>query len=312
MAGDERVTATSDLLRRLVDRAEYSHRWRPRVSRRTGVTSQSAIAHVLAEYLWAEGIRSETETDLPRRLKDTVSRAFSATSLSARTLTWFIGAFEMSDEHASRLWSSRFGDVSRVREVHGTATPEIAGWRATHRTLALAEVHTLGPVGIPVLHHTNQVIIATKPMDRYSYRFDAREARVELLRGGAATEAREIDSGLYCVDFVLTHPLDVGDVAFLEYVTTLLYTERPPPEFRRAGYTRMEAVRIAVQFDAACSPEAVWWAEWSHHLDPDPRTEELVEVGPDGVVQTFLGAVENVTVGYRWRFSTQDLSPAVP
>jgi hypothetical protein len=288
----------------IVDLAPYNQMWRARTTRHTGSASQSAIAHVLADYLWSQGIRPDTDTELPRRLKDTVSRAFSGASLSARTLTWFIDAFELADEHSAELWATRFGDVPGVREVHGHARPAISGWAVAHRTLSLSETHTIGIDGIPVSHHTNQVILATRPMTHYTYRFDAPGARIALLRGGRASAVEdEPENHIFRCDFELTRPLAPGEVAFLEYETTFAYDVAPEPEFRRAAYTRVESVQIAVQFHPLWLPTRLWWAEWAHHLDAEPVREEPVAVGADGLVQSFVGALEKATVGYRWTFN---------
>ncbi|CAN5608837.1 hypothetical protein BH23ACT6_BH23ACT6_10960 [soil metagenome] len=70
---------------------------------------QGAIARVLAEYQWATDQQPRTNTDLPRRLKDTVSRALSGKSLSRRSLRLFIQAFAFDDATAETLWSTWAG-----------------------------------------------------------------------------------------------------------------------------------------------------------------------------------------------------------
>lgn len=65
---------------------------------------QGALARVLADYQWRTGAEPRSNTDLPRRLKDTVSRALSGKTLSRRALQLFISAFEMDDAIAHELW----------------------------------------------------------------------------------------------------------------------------------------------------------------------------------------------------------------
>ncbi len=65
---------------------------------------QGALACVLAEYLWGVGAEPRSNTDLPRRLKDTVSRALSGKTLSRRALTLFIAAFDVDETTAKALW----------------------------------------------------------------------------------------------------------------------------------------------------------------------------------------------------------------
>lgn len=70
---------------------------------------QGAIAQVLAEHLWVTGQQPRSNTDLPRKLKDTVSRALSGKSLSRRSLRLFIQAFELDQGTTDRLWASWSG-----------------------------------------------------------------------------------------------------------------------------------------------------------------------------------------------------------
>lgn len=70
---------------------------------------QAAIARVLAQWLWEAGEVDETDRDLPRRLKDTVSRAVVATRVSPRTYRLFVDAFEMTTEQQDELWQALSG-----------------------------------------------------------------------------------------------------------------------------------------------------------------------------------------------------------
>lgn len=67
---------------------------------------QGAIAQVLADYQWAVGDEPRDNVELPRQLKDTVSRALSGKTLSRRALTLFVAAFEIDARTAERLWST--------------------------------------------------------------------------------------------------------------------------------------------------------------------------------------------------------------
>lgn len=70
---------------------------------------QGAITQVLAEYQWRVGQEPIENVDLPRQLKDTVSRALSGKTLSRRALTLFIAAFDIDDRTAERLWATWHG-----------------------------------------------------------------------------------------------------------------------------------------------------------------------------------------------------------
>jgi len=70
---------------------------------------QGAITQVLADYQWRVGQEPLDNLDLPRQLKDTVSRALSGKTLSRRALTLFIAAFDIDVRTAERLWSTWHG-----------------------------------------------------------------------------------------------------------------------------------------------------------------------------------------------------------
>lgn len=70
---------------------------------------QAAIARVLAQWLWEAGEAAESDRDLPRRLKDTVSRALVATRVSPRTYRLFVDAFEMTTQQQDELWQALSG-----------------------------------------------------------------------------------------------------------------------------------------------------------------------------------------------------------
>lgn len=83
--------------------------WQSQARRhRSGSLNQAAIAHVLARWMWEHGEASDIDTQLPRRLKDKVSRALSGEYLPPQTLRIFIEAFEIHDELAQELWDLHF------------------------------------------------------------------------------------------------------------------------------------------------------------------------------------------------------------
>ncbi len=76
---------------------------------------QGAVAQVLAEFQWSTGQQPRSNSDLPRRLKDTVSRALSGKSLSRRSLRMFIDAFAFDEQSSEALWACWTG-VDQRRE----------------------------------------------------------------------------------------------------------------------------------------------------------------------------------------------------
>lgn len=95
----------SQLLRHLLIHNDRCRRlWQSRVDRASRQEINSAaVARLLAEWLWDTGQASETEHELPRRLKDLVSRGLRGEQLSRKTLNTFIGAFDLDEETALML-----------------------------------------------------------------------------------------------------------------------------------------------------------------------------------------------------------------
>lgn len=131
------------------------------------------VCDVLAKHLWQTGDADE-DADLPRRLKDRVSRALSGSALSNETLSWFIGAFDMNDLHRAELWALLSGgDPARVVVVsREDAMPEAHASRPHYQTISLHEFHTVGIDGLPVTHRALHVIRALEDVHSYSYRSD--------------------------------------------------------------------------------------------------------------------------------------------
>lgn len=104
------VVTSEYLVFLLSSRTEYRRRWQA-FMRRQGphAIHQGAVAHVLASYLWDSGEIAETDIELPRRLKDVVSRALHGRVLAPTTLKWFIEAFAMSPNDSGHLWALRYG-----------------------------------------------------------------------------------------------------------------------------------------------------------------------------------------------------------
>jgi len=105
------LTETAAYLHELLVRpGKYRTLWEQRVDRPSELSiNEAAVARVLAEYLWESGERPDTDTDLPRRLRDRVSRALTASSLSAETLRWFVKAFAIDQRTAHHLMNLRTG-----------------------------------------------------------------------------------------------------------------------------------------------------------------------------------------------------------
>ncbi|MFD1506162.1 hypothetical protein FE374_17850 [Georgenia yuyongxinii] len=304
---DPSVPACRELRVLLAEVPAYRTRWQAYVRRSSRqAVHQGAIAQVLADHLWETGEVAETETDLPRRLKDRVGRALNAQFIAPATLRLFIEAFDMSPPDAHRLWAlfmhAEPTDLSVVRTPAEGDSVLVAA-PAGYETLVAHEFHRIGPDGLPAEHRTLQVIRALEPMDRYVYQFDTHAAAVEVLRGGRAGPVRRSAmSGLYGVELTLTTPLQPGETASLEYRTVFSYAEVPPPSFRRGTRRPIGSLELNVQFDLTRLPARVWWGRWETiWADAPSRTEEIT-LTPDGNVHRFLHGLVGEIVGFIWQW----------
>lgn len=238
---------------------------------------------------------------------DTVRRALTGVELNPATLERFIEAFGLTGRHANRLrdvlrgsGATRVitGDALRPAELYQRGAPG-------YETLALHEMHTLGPDGRPAEHQTIQVIRSTVDrLDSYPYRFDTNELTVDVTRGGRVGERiYRVSDSLYAVDILLTHPLAKGESSLMQYHTTFFYRSQPPPEFRRGLARAARDVSIWVTFHPERLPKRIWSASWDG-LDQGRILErEPVELDEQRSVHRRFDVVERAIVGFYWEWA---------
>jgi hypothetical protein len=261
------------------------------VAPRSGEVDHAAVATVLARHGAPVAV-------------DAVRAAVDGDTLTADTLERFVDAFDLSPRFASRLRGLLEGSDS-VAVISGSALstsalfPVIGPPRLT--TLAVHELHTLGPDGLPAEHQTIQVIQSTVDrLEAYPYRFDTDQLVVEVVRGGRVGDMYRVTEGLYGVDILLDRPLARDETTLMHYRVTFGYSTAPPPEFRRGVLGAMHDVTLWVQFHPDRVPARVWQARWDS-LDHDAIVEQ-VEVEPDGEfsVQARYDHVEDSILGFHW------------
>lgn len=297
--------ATAVYLRDLLTRpGPYRARWL-RHARRTpqGGINQAAVAQVLAAYMWDTGEVDDRDRDLPRRLKDLVSRALGGKALPPRTLQMFIAAFGVTADDAQQLLAASIGEpTGRWVVVCGGARPPEAPAR-TYETISLHEFHVVGPDRIPTEHRTVQGILATAPLASYRYMFDTSAVAIDIVRGGYSSPVYETESqGLFAVDINLTTPLEAGETASFEYRTVFGYPEPPEPAFRRVARKRVENAEINVRFHPECLPRAIWWRVWDAVDFEVVISSERVQLDADHTVHRFVRTLEGRGVGFAWEW----------
>lgn len=220
----------------------------------------------------------------------------------ADTLERFIAAFGLGPRHADQLRALLRGSDS-VRVISGHALAELhrqAG-PPEHTTLAVHEMHTLGPDGVPVEHQTIQVIESTVEECRaYPVRFDTDELVVEVVRGGRVGDLFRLSDTLYGVDIDLDRPLRRGESTLMHYRLSFGYRTAPPPEFRRGVLGTMKDVTLWVQFHPGRLPARVWLGRWDRLDHATVIEEQQVELDNEYSVQARYDQVEDAIVGFHW------------
>jgi hypothetical protein len=302
----DRLRETGELLQALLlQRPAYADLWQQ--SRRRGLTgevlSQSAVAQVIAEHLWSSGERSDTETDLPRRLKDRVHHALRGETLSGETLTWFIDAFRMTDQDARRLRDSlAVGQFPAGAPVVDTLrSRERLPIPQRHRTVSAFERHIVGEDRRAVAHRTTRAIMACEDgVDSYPYRFVPGATGVAVLHGGHVTARHEPAGSSPILEITLSTRLRRGQIASLEYQVEFSRDADIASEYRRVAHARADNVDIVIQFHPGQLPRRLWWTVWDDHKDGNVLRQEEAHLDPDGCVHRFVPYLENAVAGFNW------------
>lgn len=231
-----------------------------------------------------------------------VMNALAGLELAPATVDLFVDAFDISPRHATRLRDLLSGSDS-VRVITAAALAEFT--RETgpprHDTLALHEMHTLGPDGLPAEHQTIQVIKSTvERLDAYPYRFDTDQLVVEVLRGGRVGDTYRVTDSFFAVDIVLDRPLGAGETALMHYRTIFAYLNPPQTEFRRGVIGTMRDITLWVRFHPERLPARVWQGRWDRLDHANVVEEHLVELDDEFSVQARFDQVTDAIVGFHW------------
>ncbi len=296
------LQAGTYLKRVLTQNPLYRGRWTPYVRRASAPLSAAAVSRALAMHLWDTGERPDSDTDLPRRLRDLVGRALSGQVLTPATLGWFVEAFDIDDADHHRLT-----DLLLATGQTPTAGARSVGVteldRSSHRTLSLHEHHYLGPDGSPDHHETLQVIEATEDgLVRHRCIFDTPHVEVEPILGGRIDgPIYPWDEGMYAVDIVFVRPLRHGETTTLKYHATFDYPSAPAQELRRGASSRINNVNLRVQFHPQRLPSSVSFCTWPFLASQPSQTSE-VTLEADHSVQRHLAFVEQSIAGFTWEW----------
>jgi hypothetical protein len=304
----DRLKATGELLQALLlQRDAYAGRWQQYQRRglASEMLSQSAVAQVIAGYLWDSGERSDAETQLPRGLKDRVHRALHGEALSGETLNWFIDAFQMTDQDARRLRDSLTAGRSGLDTpvVDTLSCPEPLPIPQRHRTVAAFERHTVGADRRAVAHRTTRAVMACEEgVDSYPYRFLPGASDLVVLHGGYIRARHEPAGSSPILEIAFSTRLRRGQIASLEYQVQFSPDADIACEYRRVAHARADNIDIVVQFHPQRLPDRLWWAIWDDHKDGNVLRGEEVTLDLDNCIHRFIPYLENAAAGFFWKW----------
>lgn len=300
------IRETGQLLSQLLrTEGSYSRKWRAVGKRlRSDQVPPAAVSQVIAQYLWDIGEYSDTDIDLPRKLRDRIRRALLGEQLAGETLNWFIGAFDMSDQDSQRLWANFSGDaVAREEGIVDTVPVERPyGKRQWHRTMTLFERYIFAADGSYELRRTLQVIQAIEDdVDSYLYNHEPYVQRIHVLYGGHVGQHYEYGGGLVSDDIAFGRQLNTGQRTAFEYETHFEPGVHFVTEVRRAVRARVENLDFAIQFSADKLPTAVWFCAWPDHYIGDPVLRESLPLN-DGAAHRFVPYAQQTVLGFLWEW----------
>jgi hypothetical protein len=295
---DGGVAQTSAYLRMLLLRpGEYRSRWERRSTRpEQGQIDLDAVATILAD-----------AADAGPDPVETARQALDGSLIDAGVLRLFVDAFGLDGRDATRLQELLRGSES-VRVITGEAQSLYEEYLHSgppgHQTLALHELHILGPDGAPAEHQTIQVIQSSVDgLAGYPYRFDTDELAVEVIRGGRIGDRiYRINETLYAVDILLARALAAEETTLTQVRTTFFYKTPPAPEFRRGVLRRADDVTLWVKFHPQRLPARVWLARWDGIDHARVVDQQPVELDDDLAVHCRFGPIERAIVGFHWEW----------
>jgi hypothetical protein len=305
---EDRLRATGELLQGLLlQRPAYAGQWQQFQRRGLGreVLSQSAVAQVIAEHLWDSGERSDTETQLPRGLKDRVHRALRGEALSGETLNWFIDAFHMSDQDSRQLRECLATGQSGLGNpvIDTLRLPQWLPIPQRHRTVAAFERQTIGLDQRVIAHRTTRAIMACEDgVDSYPYRFVPGASKVVVLHGGRASTLHEPAGSSPILDITLSTRLRRGQIASFEYQVEFSPNADIACEYRRVAHARADNIDVVIQFHPRRLPDRLWWTVWDDYQNGNVLQQEEVTLDPDGCVHRFIPYLENAAAGFCWKW----------
>jgi len=274
---------------------------------RTSEINYAAVTQVVALYLWDHGLKTDTDRDLPRKLRDRVRQALRGEQLTYETLTWLIEAFEFSMDDTHKVWDAfaggsvtNLGDDGIAFTLRTLPVPIVKPQR--HRTTALFSRYYIGADRTLNRIETSHVMVALENgVDTFAYSPRDTLTDAIVISGGSFIGFHKSAPGFIGVEFRLDQPLLKGQYTSLQYFTTHRAAPEQCTQLRRAARKRIDNVDMRVVFDGVY-PTRAWWCVWD---DYDKGNEVLVtpvKVTHESELHQFIPYVEEAVVGFKWEW----------
>ncbi|MFJ6211785.1 hypothetical protein ACIQGZ_00305 [Streptomyces sp. NPDC092296] len=301
------VAAAASRLRALLT-STYQRRWLAHSRRMRGDgLSYAAVSQVVALHLWESGLRTDTDRDLPRKLRDRIRQALRGEQLTQETIGWLVEAFDFTEDDARSVWDAFSGGNASDLEDDGIsatlrqlAVPIVKPQR--HRTTALFSRYHIGPDLMLRRIESSHVIVALEDgVDTFAYSPRDTVVDADVVSGGTLVGRHESTLGFIGLEFRLDRPLAEGRHASLQYYTTHRPTPEPCTQVRRAARKRIENVDLRVIFEGPV-PARAWWCVWDAYSEGDAVQRRPARVSARSELHQFLPYAEEAVIGFEWEW----------
>ncbi|WP_305779084.1 hypothetical protein [Nocardia nova] len=307
MSSDD-VAAAEVLRELLLSRPRYKRRWMMHVQRlRTDEISYAAVSQVVALHLWDQGIASDTDRDLPRKLRDRIRHALRGDQISYETLTWIIEAFEFSVDDTHMVWDAFAGGSAADLGDEGVSfslrTPPVPMVNPQkHQTKAIFSRYFINSNRRLERIETSHAMVALEDgVDTFGYSPRDTLTDVQVISGGTLAGYRNSTLGFVGVELRLDRVLRLGQHASLQYFSTHRETAVPCTQVRRAARNRINDFDMRVIFHQVL-PTKAWWRVWDSYDGGNAIQNTPVALTTHGELHQFLPYVEHAVVGFEWEW----------
>ncbi|MCP2245730.1 hypothetical protein [Lentzea aerocolonigenes] len=301
------AAAAKELRELLMSRPEYRRKWM-RYSQRTRPDriSYAGVSQVLALYLWEQGVKRETDVELPRQLRDTVRMALLGEKLTHRTLGWLIEAFDFQESDTHKVWSlfsggsvTDFGGEGISKTLASPPIPLIKP-QVLRTTTLFSRYYIDSELMLQRIENSHVVVALEDNVDTFAYSPRDTTHTVEGVAGGTFVGFHPSSPGFVGVELRLDRALRKGQQASLQYSTHHNKASQVCTDVRRAARKRMDNVDMRVIFERP--PARAWWCVWDSYSSGRIVQKVEARLTEKHELHQFVPFIEETVVGFSWEW----------